>query len=291
MIELAGLDEFADLSACISDGPLPWIIVAEGTRLVVGGLGQRDRRGERTAALALIPLLHVRGDQAIALRNAAAKSVSSRRDAEGLAVDRGDPAGERCQVGQGVPFDAEGVGTDPDREHAREPFNHGDEPLRAMDDASAHASDADNGARQEHALDRLEAADVVVGRSALQDRHEAIPDTKVSSAGETLVVGRNRTGDPVENLFAVRRDAVLAAIVDRGHAPERVRGGKRHVVGYRPRQTAVAHHHRVTGAVEVEADEAVGVVEGSRAPPRPFAPAIGLAPARQAVGGDQHRCL
>ena len=37
MIELAGLDEFADLSACISDGPLPWIIVAEGTRLVVGG--------------------------------------------------------------------------------------------------------------------------------------------------------------------------------------------------------------------------------------------------------------
>ena len=63
-----------------------------------------------------------------------------------------------------------------------EMLDHGNEALRSADLTPAHAPDPDHRVGDERPAQRVRAADVILGATALDHRHEAVDDAEVERA-------------------------------------------------------------------------------------------------------------
>jgi hypothetical protein len=81
-----------------------------------------------------------------------------------------------------------------------------------------HGSDPDNGEADEvwHAL---QAANVVLGRPALQDGHQAVENASLFGAANTGPIEVNGAGDPLKDQITVSGDLRLHTEVHRGEPP------------------------------------------------------------------------
>src|SRR3546814_2645866 len=100
------------------------------------------------------PLRHMVRHQAVGLGLTTTSRGDARADPIGLAVDRGDTMGEGGEIGDGGALDAEEMQTGLPWQHLVETINDGDQSIRAMDRAPAHAADTDKPGALDHMRER-----------------------------------------------------------------------------------------------------------------------------------------
>lgn len=179
---------------------------------------------------------------------------------------------------------------DADRQNAVEMANDRYQTFRSVNLPPAHAANANDGSGYHRVVEGLGAAAIVLGPPALQHRHQALDDTKVSGALTALAVSGNGAADSIQDLVAVTCDLSLAAIVRCCEASEWIAGGKRHVVGYRPWKAAISTGQDIARAIEVETAKAHGIMKVGEAPTLPPPPASAVPPFGQAIADMSIGC-
>src|SRR3546814_8649083 len=102
--------------------------------------------------------------------------------------------GEGGEIGDGGALDAEGMQTGLPWQHLVETINDGDQSIRAMDRAPAHAADTDKPGALDHMRERHCTAFIITGMTSLNDRHEGRIDPGIFSAQPAFDVGPDGTG-------------------------------------------------------------------------------------------------
>src|SRR3546814_7602429 len=90
--------------------------------------------------------------------------------------------GEGGEIGDGGALDAEEMQTGLPWQHLVETINDGDQSIRAMDRAPAHAADTDKPGALDHMRERHCTAFIITGMTSLNDRHEGRIDPGIFSA-------------------------------------------------------------------------------------------------------------
>ena len=130
-------------------------------------------------------------------------------------------------------------------------LDNGNEALGSADLTSAHASNPDHGAGDERPAQRVRAADVIVGATALDHGHEAVDDAEVERAIAAVAVRPDGARDAVEDGLAVAGELGFDAPIDTGETAEWIGSGERHVLIDGPRHSAIPDGADITPTVEV----------------------------------------
>ena len=138
--------------------------------------------------------------------------------------------GKGGEIGDGGALDTEEMQTGLPWQHLVETINDGDQSIRAMDRAPAHAADTDKPGALDHMRERHCTAFIITGMTSLNDRHEGRIDPGIFSAQPAFDVGPDGTGHAVEHLVAIAGHFLLDAIVEACPPLERIGRGKTDVV-------------------------------------------------------------